>query len=78
MVERLEAAHGHSPVVEAFIGFSTRPGDGEVGRIHEEVAELLEVDGVTILVTRPDRYVGLRHDGDEIEPVARYIESLTG
>jgi hypothetical protein len=78
LVERLDAAHRNSPVVEAFLGFSTRPGEGEVGRIDEAAADLLEINGLTILAIRPDRYVGMRHDGAETEPVARYLESLTG
>jgi hypothetical protein len=78
LVERLDAAHRNSPVVEAFLGFSTRPGESEVGRIDQAAAELLEINDLTILAIRPDRYVGMRHDGAETEPVARYLESLTG
>ncbi len=78
LVGRLEASHGDSPVAEHFLGFSTQPGHSAVGRIHLECAEQLGVDGVTVLAIRPDRYVGLRHDGADPEPVARYFESLTG
>jgi 2-polyprenyl-6-methoxyphenol hydroxylase-like FAD-dependent oxidoreductase len=78
LAARLEAAHADSPVVDAILGFSVRPGADEAGRIDNEVAELLGVDGVTVLVIRPDRYVGLRHDGADAEPVARYLDALTG
>jgi hypothetical protein len=33
---------------------------------------------VTVLAIRPDRYVGLRHDGTDPKPVERYLELLTG
>ncbi len=78
LVARLEAAHADSPVVDAIFGFSTRPAADEVGRIDEEVGELLVLDEVTVLVIRPDRYVGLRHDGADPEPVARYFDALAG
>jgi hypothetical protein len=78
LVELLEDAHDESPAVEAVFGFSTRPGESVVGRIDEESAEGLGIDAVTVLAIRPDRYVGLRHDGTDPEAVARYLESLTG
>jgi 2-polyprenyl-6-methoxyphenol hydroxylase-like FAD-dependent oxidoreductase len=77
LVERLEAEHADSSTVDAVFGFSTRPEDGKAGRIDKHVAERLGVDSVTVLAIRPDRYVGLRHDGADTEPVARYLESLT-
>jgi hypothetical protein len=78
LVERLEAATGDSPLVSGVLGFGTRPGGTAVGRIGQEVADLLAIDGVTVLAVRPDRYVGLRHDGTDPEPVARYFEALAG
>ena len=77
LVERLEAAIGRSSAVGAVLGFSTRGGAAEIGLIDEEVGALLGVDGVTVLAIRPDRYVGLRHDGDDPKPVERYFDSLT-
>ena len=78
LVQRLEATYGGSRSVSAVFGFSTRTDGGAVGRIDAEVAERLGIDGVTVLAIRPDRYVGLRHDGTEPEAVERYFESLTG
>ena len=78
LVEGLDATHRGSSTVDAVFGFSTRPDGGELGRIDEEVAERLGIDGVTVLAIRPDRYVGLRHDGTDSEAVERYFESLTG
>lgn len=76
LVAELESAHGDSPAVEAVLGFSTGAGEGRVGTIHEGCAELLGIEGVTVLAIRPDRYIGLRHDGGDPEPVARYLEAL--
>jgi 2-polyprenyl-6-methoxyphenol hydroxylase-like FAD-dependent oxidoreductase len=78
LVARLEAAHADSRVVDTILGFNTRSGANEVGRIDEEVGELLGVDRVTVLVIRPDRYVGLRQDGADPGAVARYLDALTG
>jgi hypothetical protein len=75
-VARLKAAHADSPFVDAIFGFSVRARTDGVGRIDEEAAEFLGVEGVTVLVIRPDRYVGFRHDGADPEPVARYFDVL--
>ena len=74
----LEATHGGSTAVGAVFGFSTRSGEAALGRIDADAAERLGIDGVTVLAIRPDRYVGLRHDGTDPEAVDRYFESLTG
>ncbi len=78
LVGRLETAHGESPMVDAVLGFAVAVGAEGVGRIGDDVAHQLGIDGVTVLAVRPDRYVGLRHEGADPEPVARYFESLTG
>ncbi len=78
LVERLEAAHGASSMVDAVLGFATAAGDEEVGRIGDDVADQLGIDSVTMLAVRPDRYVGLRSDSADAAPVARYLEALTG
>jgi 2-polyprenyl-6-methoxyphenol hydroxylase-like FAD-dependent oxidoreductase len=78
LVERLEAEAGGSPVLDAVLGFTTRPGAGAVGRIDESVADLLGIGAIAVLAIRPDRYIGLRIDGTDREPVGRYLESLRG
>jgi hypothetical protein len=45
------------------LGLSTRVEGAPLGRIDASVADQLGIDGVTLLAVRPDRYVGLRHDG---------------
>jgi hypothetical protein len=79
LVDEVETANSDSTILEAVFGFTARPVDGgAVGRIDQEVAERLGIAEVTVLAVRPDRYVGLRHDGGEPEAVTRYLESLTG
>ena len=78
LVEELDATHRGSTAVEAVLGFSTRRNESAIGWIEEEVAELLGINGVTVLAIRPDRYVGLRDDHAEPEALARYVESLRG
>ena len=78
LVERLEAEHRGSATVEAVFGFSTHPNRDAIGRIDEVVAERAGIHGVTLLAIRPDRYVGMRHDGADSDAVTRYVESVTG
>jgi hypothetical protein len=44
----------------------------------QAVADQLGIEGVTILAVRPDRFVGLRHDGADPQAVEVYLEALTG
>ena len=73
----LEADHADSPLVSAIAGLTTRGGDPRIGRMAESVAEQLGVRGVTVLAVRPDRYVGLRHDGADPGAVGRYLEAVS-
>jgi hypothetical protein len=73
----LEAAHADSPLVSATAALATRDGDPGIGRMDESVAEQLGVREVTILAVRPDRYVGLRHDGPGPGAVGRYLEAVS-
>jgi 2-polyprenyl-6-methoxyphenol hydroxylase-like FAD-dependent oxidoreductase len=50
--------------------------DAVVGTTDEAVAAQLGVVDVTILVVRPDRYVGLRDDRGDPRVVARYLAGL--
>jgi hypothetical protein len=78
LVERLDGELARSAAVEAVFGFSTRSDGVVLGRIDEALAERLGVSGVTLLTIRPDRYVGLRHDGTELDALGRYLDALTG
>jgi 2-polyprenyl-6-methoxyphenol hydroxylase-like FAD-dependent oxidoreductase len=73
----LEVAHASSPLVSAVIGLATRADDPRIGRMDESVAEQLGVRGVTALAVRPDRYVGLRHDGTNPGAIADYLDVVT-
>jgi 2-polyprenyl-6-methoxyphenol hydroxylase-like FAD-dependent oxidoreductase len=74
LVTELEARSGAA--VDAVVGFSTRPGGPQVGRIDESVAAQLGVAGVTVLGVRPDRYIGLRNDSGDPTAVAAYLNTL--
>jgi hypothetical protein len=77
LVEDIEATCGSTPTDLVF-GFSSQPDGETIGRIDERVTNQLGVVGLTTLVIRPDRYIGLRHDGAEGQVVSRYFEWLTG
>ncbi len=64
------------PVVSAVVGFSTHPHGGSVGRMDESVAAQLGVDDVTVLVVRPDRYIGFRDNTGDPGTVEAYLRAL--
>ena len=68
---------GDAPAFSAVVGFCVAPALPGVGRIDEAVADQLGVDGLTMLAVRPDRFVGLRHDGEALAPLVRYFEAFT-
>jgi hypothetical protein len=41
-------------------------------RLDPATAKLLGVDGITLLVVRPDNYIGLRADANHLAALARY------
>lgn len=49
----------------------------QIGRIEPGAAELLGVEGITLLAVRPDGYIGLRADRDHLNALERY-RSLLG
>ena len=62
-----------SPVFEAAIALSTRPEPPDrIGRLEPAGADLLGVQGITLLAVRPDGYIGLRSDGDHLSALERY------
>jgi 2-polyprenyl-6-methoxyphenol hydroxylase-like FAD-dependent oxidoreductase len=65
-----------SPVVDAVVGLSTRPGGPQVGRMDESVAAQLGVVDLTVLAVRPDRYIGLRDDSGDPGVVTAYLDVL--
>ena len=66
--------------VEAAYGFVVGEfGDSRVGTMPAEVAAQLGVDRLTVLVVRPDRYIGMRRDGTDTESdgsLADYLAAL--
>jgi hypothetical protein len=71
-----------NPFVEAAYGFvvgdaGDRPG---VGTMPAEAAGQLGVEDLTVLVIRPDRYIGMRRDGADVDAardLAEYVATLS-
>jgi hypothetical protein len=62
-----------SPLFEVAIALSTQPElPDQIGRLEPVGADLLGVQGTTLLVVRPDGYIGLRSDGDHLSALERY------
>jgi 2-polyprenyl-6-methoxyphenol hydroxylase-like FAD-dependent oxidoreductase len=73
----VHASIGDSPAFSAVVGLcvvAARPG---IGRIDESVADHIGVERLTMLAVRPDRFVGLRHDGGDLAPLVRYFHAFT-
>jgi 2-polyprenyl-6-methoxyphenol hydroxylase-like FAD-dependent oxidoreductase len=64
----LAAEHGGAPFVGAIRG----------AVLEEAIAGPLGIDGITILAVRPDRFVGLRTDGEDTAPLGEYLRVLAG
>ena len=62
--------------VDAVVALSAHPGGPNVGRIDESVAAQLGVVDLTVLVVRPDRYVGFRDDRADPSAVRAYLSGL--
>jgi len=63
----------HSRLFEAVIAFGTRDElPDQVGQIEPAAADKLGVKGITLLVVRPDGYIGLRADRDHLSALERY------
>jgi hypothetical protein len=45
--------------------------------MEESVADQLDIEEMTVLAVRPDRYIGFRHDGTDTQAVGRYLDGLT-
>jgi 2-polyprenyl-6-methoxyphenol hydroxylase-like FAD-dependent oxidoreductase len=62
-----------SPLFNANIALSTQPELPEqIGRLEPVGADLLGVQGTTLLAVRPDGFIGLRSDGDHLSALERY------
>jgi 2-polyprenyl-6-methoxyphenol hydroxylase-like FAD-dependent oxidoreductase len=77
LVGTLETAHAGSRLIDAVLGLCTQEADEPIGRIDASVADQLGIDAVTILAVRPDRYIGLRHNGRDPHAVRAYLDGLS-
>lgn len=64
-----------SPLFEAAFTLSTQPKlHDKIGRLEPVGADLLGVQGTTLLVVRPDGHIGLRADGDHLSALECYCK----
>jgi FAD binding domain len=69
----LEERATDSPLFEAAIALGTHPDlPVQIGRLESGGADRLGVQGTTLLVVRPDGYVGMRCDRDHLSALERY------
>jgi hypothetical protein len=58
---------------EAAIALSTGPyALDHIGQFDSAAADLLGVEGITLLAIRPDGYIGFRSDQDHLAALQRY------
>jgi 2-polyprenyl-6-methoxyphenol hydroxylase-like FAD-dependent oxidoreductase len=74
LVSELDGSRGG--VVDAVIGLCTQSDGAQVGRMDDSIAGQLGVVDVTLLVVRPDRYVGFRDDSGDPRAVGAYLDAL--
>ena len=62
-----------SPLFEAAISVGARPDlPVQIGYLEPVAADLLGIEGTTLLAVRPDGYIGLRSDRDHLSALGRY------
>ena len=76
MADVLAALRGFatdSRLFEAVIAFGTRDErPDQIGQLEKAAADLLGVEGVVLLVVRPDGYIGMRADRDHLSALEHY------
>ncbi len=77
----LSHAIAAQPLFESIAAFSTSSAPTSsnattIGHISEDAATLLGIDGATLLVLRPDAYIGLRADRDHLAALDRYAHII--
>jgi hypothetical protein len=62
-----------SPLFDAVVALSTRSDlPLQIGQLEPAAADLLGVEGITLLAMRPDGYIGLRSDRDHLTALECY------
>jgi hypothetical protein len=77
LVTAIEELAQDSLVIDVVLGFCAGPGGPGVGRIDGTVARELGVEALTVLAVRPDRYIGLRHDGKDLGALVEYLRGFS-
>ncbi|TWT40036.1 Pentachlorophenol 4-monooxygenase [Thalassoglobus neptunius] len=70
---------GETPIIEAIFVLSTQPDPEKIdAQVTPSDAESLGVQGVTLLVIRPDGHIGLRADDHHLASLQEYQALLSG
>ena len=68
-----------SRLFEAAIAFATRgERPDQIGQLEQDAEDLLGVEGIALLVVRPDGYIGMRADRDQVSALERYRALVQG
>jgi hypothetical protein len=68
-----------SPLFDAAFAFSASSDrEDSIGHLEPTAAELLGIQGITLLMVRPDGYIGLRADRDHLKALERYHATISG
>jgi 2-polyprenyl-6-methoxyphenol hydroxylase-like FAD-dependent oxidoreductase len=66
-----------SPIFEATFALATHIGlSDEIGNLPSGAAGLLGIEGITLLVVRPDGYIGLRSDRNHLAAIEGYLNLI--
>jgi hypothetical protein len=69
----LQKLTAESMLIEEAVVLGSHPDlPDQIGKFEPGAADLLGVEGITLLVVRPDRYIGLRADRDHLKALERY------
>jgi 2-polyprenyl-6-methoxyphenol hydroxylase-like FAD-dependent oxidoreductase len=73
LIAALRELGTESTLFDAAIAFGTSPDlPGQIGHLEPFAADLLGVQGITLLAVRPDGYIGLRSDRDHLSALEGY------
>ena len=69
----LQKLTAESVLIEAAITLGSHPDlPAQIGKFEHGAADLLGVEGITLLAVRPDGYIGLRADRGHLDALERY------
>jgi 2-polyprenyl-6-methoxyphenol hydroxylase-like FAD-dependent oxidoreductase len=77
LVNGIQALSRDSPVIDAVLGFCVGTPRSGLGGMEDSVADQLDIEGMTVLAVRPDRFIGFRYNGMDPQALGRYLDGFT-